>query len=181
MASSWQSACSTEPATTPQQSTNCACSWFPPSPQTLLVQPLEDVSAITGLQHPHRFLSPSQEQAARQLAQAAELLQPLPPGWELLYPAMEGYGASVCIVPPPGAQMQALSLGGGLRLALADVSLEGVQGIVQLAADAVGSPVQAALQLLQEGIAAQNSASVVQAVETLQQAAKAAEEWVLDQ
>lgn len=142
------------------------------------MQPLEDISATTGLQHPHRFLSPGQEEAARLLARAAKLLQPLPPGWEIVFPAMEGYGASLCLVPPAGTLLQTLDLHNGLSLALADISLESLQGMVQLAAAAVGGPAEAARQLLQAG---QGSVSLSQAIEVLRQAAPAIEEWVLQQ
>ena len=142
------------------------------------MQPLEDISSTTSLLHPHRFLSANQEEAARLLAKAAEQLQPLPPGWEILFPAMEGYGASLCLVPPADTPLQSMDLRSGLRLALADVSPENLQGMLQLAAAAVGGPVESALELLQAG---QSRASLSEAVATLRQAAAAAEAWVMEQ
>ncbi|KAL4856619.1 Chlorophyll a-b binding protein [Chlorella vulgaris] len=116
----------------------------------LVIPPLPDMSASTGVLHPHCFLGQHQSQYAKlQHAAFQWLARSLPEGWQVLSNAQEGRSASLLLVPPKGEQPRTLGLQDGLELAMQDIQLAQLKHLLQLASNAVGGTVAAALALLQ--------------------------------
>lgn len=154
----------------------------PSSPlQARQAQPLRDVSAETGIPHPHRFLSHNQREAARLVEAGISALQPLPPGWELLVQREEGRPPSLLLIPPEGTQMCSLDLLGGLQLGLAEVDLAAMLPVLRLSAAAVGEAASSALQLVEAAAAGASTEGLSDAVQQISAAADAAARWLLQQ
>ncbi|KAL4856618.1 Chlorophyll a-b binding protein [Chlorella vulgaris] len=116
----------------------------------LVTPPLPDMSASTGVLHPHCFLGQHQSQYAKlQHAAFQWLARSLPEGWQMLSNAQEGRSASLLLVPPKGEHPRTLGLQDGLQLAMQDIQLAQLKHLLQLASNAVGGTVAAALALLQ--------------------------------